>query len=243
MDTKKIKKGNTLFVAHRGVCGLEAENTAASFVAAGNRSFFAIETDVHVTKDGQYILIHDNETGRVSKENYIVEETAYETLRNIQLLDPISCVHRKDLRMPSLDEYLSICQKYEKYSVLEFKSAIQEEHILKIVDRVKAFHRMEKTIFISFHLENLVTLRKAYPKQPAQYLVGKVDDWDRLYQTLKKYRFGLDAEHTQLTKERIDAVHAMHLPVNAWTVDDLDRAQELIDLGIDYITTDIIEGI
>ena len=49
MNTIKINKGTTLMVAHRGVSGLERENTAAAFVAAGNRSYYGVETDIHRT--------------------------------------------------------------------------------------------------------------------------------------------------------------------------------------------------
>ena len=49
MDTIKIEKKNTLMVAHRGVSGLEKENTLAAFIAAGNRSYYGVETDVHRT--------------------------------------------------------------------------------------------------------------------------------------------------------------------------------------------------
>ena len=56
MNTIKVDSGNTLMIAHRGLSGIELENTCSAFVAAGNRSYFGIETDVHVTADGQYII-------------------------------------------------------------------------------------------------------------------------------------------------------------------------------------------
>ena len=62
MDTIKIDKNNVKLIAHRGVSGIERENTAAAFVAAGNRSYYGIETDVHVTKDGKFVIIHDDDT-------------------------------------------------------------------------------------------------------------------------------------------------------------------------------------
>ena len=52
MNTVKIKRRNTLTVAHRGLSGIEAENTCAAFVAAGNRSYYGIETDIRRTADG-----------------------------------------------------------------------------------------------------------------------------------------------------------------------------------------------
>ena len=53
-------KGQTKLIAHRGVSGLECENTAAAFVAAGNRSYFGIETDIWRTADGQFLCNHDD---------------------------------------------------------------------------------------------------------------------------------------------------------------------------------------
>ncbi len=47
-------------IAHRGLSGIETENTAAAFVAAGQHPYFGIETDVHRTRDGQFVIIHDD---------------------------------------------------------------------------------------------------------------------------------------------------------------------------------------
>ena len=49
MDTLKLDKGSIKMIAHRGLSGIERENTAAAFVAAGNHSYFGIETDVHLS--------------------------------------------------------------------------------------------------------------------------------------------------------------------------------------------------
>ena len=57
MNTVKFdSKGRIKMVAHRGVSGLERENTCPAFVAAGVKSYYGIETDVHVTADGKYII-------------------------------------------------------------------------------------------------------------------------------------------------------------------------------------------
>ena len=61
-------------VAHRGLSGIERENTCAAFVAAGNRSYFGIECDIHRTVDGGYVIIHDHNTERVAIDKLVVEE-------------------------------------------------------------------------------------------------------------------------------------------------------------------------
>ena len=89
MDTIKFNKKQVKMVAHRGASGLERENTVPAFVAAGNRSYFGVETDVHKTADGLYVIIHDETTSRVSRGavNIHVEENPYEAVRHIVLPD------------------------------------------------------------------------------------------------------------------------------------------------------------
>ena len=69
MNTIKIDSKDVLMVGHRGVCGLEPENSIPSFLAACNRSYYGVETDVHVTSDGKFVVIHDDNTARVAFEN------------------------------------------------------------------------------------------------------------------------------------------------------------------------------
>ena len=64
MDTIKIEKKNTLMVAHRGVSGLEKENTLAAFIAAGNRSYYGVETDVHRTASTSSSMIRTRPASR-----------------------------------------------------------------------------------------------------------------------------------------------------------------------------------
>ena len=87
MDTIKINKGNALMVAHRGVSKLEKENSMPAFVAAGNRSYFGVETDVHRTADGKYVVIHDGNTGRVAPLDIEIEKSTYDTIRGVMLND------------------------------------------------------------------------------------------------------------------------------------------------------------
>ena len=59
MDTIKIENKTVKMVAHRGLSGIEKENTCSAFVAACNRAtYFAVETDVHRTVDGQFVIFH-----------------------------------------------------------------------------------------------------------------------------------------------------------------------------------------
>ena len=133
MDTVKINSKNVKMIAHRGLSGIECENTNPAFVAAGNRSYFGIETDVHKTKDGKFVIIHDETTERVSigKVNIDVEKSNYSEIENIVLPDKDGTFCRKDIKIPLLSEYIKICKKYQKVCVLELKNPFEKADILR----------------------------------------------------------------------------------------------------------------
>lgn len=242
MNTIKVDKqgSNVKMIAHRGLSGLERENTCAAFVAAGNReTYFGIETDVHVTADGQYVIIHDDNTIRVSGEDWAVEKTTMETLRKIRLTDIDGKTRRWDLQLPTLKEYIGICKRYNKVAVLELKNPMEEKHICAIMETIKKMEYEENVTLISFALDNLICLRKHYPEQKAQYLLGH---WKPEYvDILNQYNIDLDIHFKAVTPEVVEQVHAAGKEINCWTVDTPEDAAYMIECGVDYITSNILE--
>ena len=108
-DTIHVNLPGVKMVAHRGVSGLERENTCAAFVAAGNRSYFGVETDIHRTADGRYIVFHDDNLTRLLGDGRVVEEMRFDELRALRLTD-LDGNARGDLLLPTLEEYVHICK-------------------------------------------------------------------------------------------------------------------------------------
>ncbi len=241
MDTVKLtNKKNVKMVAHRGLSGIERENTLPAFVAAGNRSYFGIETDVHRTADGRYVILHDDWTGRVSAgQNIRVEDSAFDLVRTVELTDVDGAAGRIDLRIPSLEEYITVCKRYEKKAVLEIKAHLEPEHIAEIVEIIRDLGYLEKVVFISFDLPNMIELRRQLPEQKLMYLTCGYDA--DILAALKTYRLDLDVCHPAVTAEMVDELHGIGLEVNCWTVDGLEDAQRVVEAGVDYITTNILE--
>lgn len=240
MNTIKINAGKTLMVAHRGVSGLERENTVAAFLAAGNRSYYGIETDIYRTNDGNFILNHDGNLQRIAGENLKVEEASYETLRRITLYDMNGRKDRVDLHLASLEEYISVCRRYEKVAVLELKSGFTDEEIAQIIARIESFDYLADVTFISFNYDNLLKVRAIRPEATCQFLTG--DASDEMIARLAGDKLDLDVYHEALTEERIAALHAAGIRVNCWTVDSRERAEALASWGVDYITSNILEA-
>ena len=113
MNTIKYDNKKTLTVAHRGLSGLERENTNAAFVAAGNRPYFGIETDIWRTADGRFAVNHDGNLQRVGGEQIAVENVTMGLSQDVVLFDMDGTKGRFDLRVPTLENYISICKKNE----------------------------------------------------------------------------------------------------------------------------------
>lgn len=240
MNTLKLHDAHVKMIAHRGLSGLETENTCAAFVAAGNRSFFGIETDVHRTRDGRFIIIHDDTTGRVAGQDLPVEDTDFSVLRALRLKDRDGDGARADLILPSLAEYIRVCRRYEKTAVLELKNHLEPVDIANIIEIIQGEGYLQNTIFISFDLPNLICVRRMSPRQRAQYLIENSVPED-LIDTLNKYRLDLDIDYQLLTPDLVEEVHAAGHEINVWTVNDLDTTRRLAAWGVDYITSNIIE--
>ena len=239
MNTIKFNSLNTKVVAHRGLSGIEKENTNAAFIAAGNRSYFGIETDVRKTADGQYVLNHDAHFKRVAGENLVIAESSLALVQSVVLKDVDDTKNRIDLRPGTLQNYISICKKYEKTCVLELKDALTREDLEEMIEIIKGFDYLEQVVFISFEYENLTLLREILPDQSAQFLDFTLDE--ALIEKAAADRLDLDIRFTALTPELIEKAHAAGLKVNCWTVNTKEDGERLVSWGVDYITTNILE--
>ena len=242
MDTIKITGKKVPMIAHRGMSGLERENTNAAFVAAGNRSYYGIETDIHKTLDGKYVVIHDESTKRVTngRIDIVVEKHNYDDVKDLVLPDLDGSLERSDIRIPLLHEYIRICKKYEKVSVLELKNLFAEEDILEIIQIIQQEGYLDRVIFISFVLENCLILRKHLPEQPVQWLIGGEVN-EEIKDILYTNHFDLDVYYKQLSEDLIQELHEHKVLVNCWTCDNKEEAEAVITMGVDFITSNILE--
>lgn len=239
MNSVKFNKGNVLMVAHRGLSGIEAENTSASFIAAANRSYYAIETDIHKTADGKFVTNHDGNLLRIAGEDITVADSTLDELQSVILYDKDGTKNRPDLRVATLENYISICKKYEKHCVLEIKPEFSLEDTEAYINIIKKLDYLDNVTFISFKYENLKRIRQILPNHPVQFLFSVLTD--EIIESVIADRFDVDSKYTQLTKENIELFHKAGVKVNCWTVDDKDEAEKLASWGVDYISSNILE--
>ena len=232
-------------IAHRGESYDAPENTMAAFMLGWERDLDAVELDVHLTRDGRLICIHDKDTQRTTGVKHLVVE---KTLAELQELDAGSWKGPQFAgeKMPTLDDVLPTIPpgkrlfieiKVGPESVPEFKRAL-----------AKAGKPPEQTPVISFNLETCREVKRQLPDLQVYYLSSFKQDketgqWaptaEQLIQQAKDAKLdGLDLSFKGPIDEAFVAkIRDAGLGYYVWTVDDPDVARRHIELGVDGITT------
>ena len=228
-NTIPIDKNNVKMIAHRGLSGLEVENTDSAFKAAGQHSYYGIESDVRRTSDGKFIICHDDTVERLSGQNISVESSTQQELLDLVLFDKQGGTTPGE-RLTTLESYISICKEYNKQAILELKSDFTEQEILAIIDIINQQKYIENVTFISFYYAPLTYVRNALPNQSVMFLFSELSD--EITTKLINDKIDVAIYHKAINKKAVDKFHAAGLEINVWTVDDQARAEKLIGFAI-----------
>jgi glycerophosphoryl diester phosphodiesterase len=239
MNTVKIDKYFRGMIAHRGLSGIETENTINAFVAAGNRSYFGIECDIRASKDNKLMVIHDDTLLRLGLLNLYVPSFKYDEIRKFTLVDRKSGNLSDSVTIPLLSEYLTICKTYQKIAFIECKNTLSFEHLDMLLGEIDKYYDISNVVVISFHEKYLTYLRKQRPEIVLYYLTWTMDD--HVFELCENNQINLDIDYKQIDEATIKKYHLIGLKVAVYTVDDKEIAERLIKLGVDFITTNILE--
>ena len=231
---------NVTLVAHRGMRSVAPENTTASFTEAGKHGYWGAECDVYRTKDGVWIISHDSHTYRMMDKSAFIEKKTYEELMDMNVDNGVNIDKYEDLKICSLEEYLDICKKYNMTPVIELKGKNNTEYYSEIVELANQFE--VKPVYISFHIENLQTMRRL-TQCKMYYLVQKISE-DDIQDAKSIENCGIDFNGNKDKNFKSDIIKKCQdagLELGAWTINEEDALQKLEQYGITLITTDCIE--
>lgn len=226
-------------VAHRGYRAVAPENTTAAFEEAGKAGFWGAECDIYRTADGVWIVSHDTHTYRMMDQSAWVEKKTYDELMEMTVDNGSNIEDYPDLKFCSLEEYLRICRDYNMVAVIELKGKKNTEHYDEIIDLVEQYE--VDSVYISFHFENLQKIRELTDSQ-VYYLVQEIEDEDiELAKTLENCGIDFNGEkEANFENGMIQKCMDNGLAVGAWTIDDTELLDKLVDNGVTLITTDNI---
>ena len=234
-----------LVIAHRGYSDRGPENTLTAYKLGWNSGADGIECDVHLTKDGQLVCIHDYDTKRVAGKNLEIAKHEWEDLHSLDV-GSWKDLAWKGEGIPLLKDAL-IEGPNDLLWVVEIKCGEESvEPLLAAIDEI-GLVIWERITVISFNDDPLARLKQLRPSNKAYWLFelneGEgglfVPSVDRIVAKVKSLGvdgFGGQSGHG-MSQELSRALKKSELELNVSTVNDDKEAIRMAHLGVTSITT------
>lgn len=219
-----------IVIGHRGAAGYEPENTVSSFARAIEMGVDMIELDVHLSRDGELVVIHDDTVDRTTDGTGRVGEM---DLTGIRLLDA-----GRGERIPTLDEAFKLI--LGKCSInIELKGGGTAQPVLDFLDeRVASLEqRTDRILISSFDPDMLLYVRDKTHKYALGILV-KDEPYGAEEFGKEIGAYSVHPEHLYLAVDFVKESHERDLRVYPWTVNDPGDIARMKELGVDGIITD-----
>lgn len=151
--------------AHRGYSSKYPENTMISFRSAMNYAIDGIELDVHMTKDGHVVVIHDEKVNRTTNGKGYVKDMTLEEIRDLDAGSKFNPLFKGE-KIPLLEEVMKLLEPTNLKLNIELKSDVfpyygMDMEVLKLVEKYGMQHR---TIISSFDHETLTRIAVVAPR-------------------------------------------------------------------------------
>jgi glycerophosphoryl diester phosphodiesterase len=213
-----------LTVGHRGLMGVEPENTLRSFARAQAEGVDVVELDLHLSSDGALVVMHDAEVDRTTDGSGPI---AGLTLERLRALDA------------GLGERVPVFEEVVHAVAAPIQAEIKDRKAARVLCRAIEEHGLhDRVTVISFHDEALRETREQLPDMPLALVAGHSTP------TVPERAHALGARMVSCELPRLDAgtverCHALGISVISWTVNTDEDLRRVRALGLDGVVTDM----
>lgn len=228
----------SLNISHRGFSGYYPENTMVAFRKAIEAGCDGIETDLHMTKDGVIVICHDETIDRTTNGTGFICDYTYNELCEFDAGIKFSREFEGE-KIPNIDEFLDYVMDKNLLINLELKNDMipYSELEKKVIDKVYEFGVEKNVILSSFNHYSMIRV-KEYDKNIKTGLLYTAILY-KAHEYIKTV--GADALHpffsSVMNKKIVTDIKKNGIIINAYTVNEKEYMERLIELGIDGIIT------
>ena len=223
-------------IAHRGVSRLAPENTLPACELGAKYGYFGVECDLQETLDHEFILMHDETVHRMTNGTGKVSDYTLKELKQCLIQKGANYEAFPYLRIPTLTEYLQVCKRSAIAPIIEIKK-IPQASLNRLLGVIKQWFQLQRVIIISFHEETLLKVRQLSSEIHLQWIT-KISEKNIKF--CATHRMDINSKHTHVTEELVRKAHEENILVNVWTVNDGTLLRKLLNMGVDFITTDCL---
>jgi len=241
-----------LVMAHRGGRGLWPENTMYAFKHAVDLGVDVLEMDMHSTSDGVLVVMHDDNVDRTTNGTGPIHSFTLEQLKaldagyNWSPDEGQTFPYRgQGITVPTLEEvFTAFPDMPMNIEIKQAEPSLAAPFCKMIRDHGKA----DQVLVASFLKEAMEEFRRECPEVATTAVESEVVPLFVLSKVMLEAEYLLAAQAVQvpeyqgslhvLTPRFVDAAHHRRLEVHAWTINEVEDMQRLIDMGIDGLITD-----
>lgn len=222
-------------IAHRGASSLGPENTKSAFLQALEIGVDYIEIDLRLTRDGVWVVIHDEALGRQGGAKRKIKDL---TLAEVKQYDSGSWFGRefRGERILTLDEACDLILSRAALN-LDIKTEGPAEKLAVSLNRALSSRPPEKIIISSFSFTLLEALQKINPGFRLGYLFKNNACWSVRMSGRCRF-YSVHPHRSVFTPDLAAQAHALGLKVFVWTVNHPQEMGELLREGADGVFTD-----
>ncbi|MFG2852576.1 glycerophosphodiester phosphodiesterase [Streptomyces mirabilis] len=214
---------NFLTIGHRGVMGVEPENTLRSFIAAQQAGLDLIELDLHLSKDGALVVMHDADVDRTTDGSGPIAEM---TLAELRALD---AGHGE--RVPVFEEVLDVVRAPLQ---AEIKDTAAARALAEVMHRRDLVGRVEVS---SFHDEAIAEITRLVPGVRTALIASRYGA-DVVDRAVEVGAATVCLNIRRLTLEVVEHARKADLRIIGWVVNTQDHLRLVRALELDGATTD-----
>ncbi|MGN8981988.1 glycerophosphodiester phosphodiesterase [Enterococcus villorum] len=228
--------------AHRGSSGTHPENTLPAFAEAVRQGVDGIELDVHLSKDEQIIVIHDEEVDRTTNGHGLVRE---KTLAQLKKLNAGSWFNSDfhATKVPTLKEVVHLLSEmnYRGTLMIEIKTdkydyvGIEEKVVNLLKESDWPFHHA----YCSFNIQSLERLAKIEPTAQLDLLLSTSHKKVLLAENTPS----IEGIHPRVDWyfEHVTSLESFPKAIRCWTVNEEDQMRQCFNQQMTAFITDFPE--
>ncbi|OGT45669.1 MAG: hypothetical protein A3E82_09275 [Gammaproteobacteria bacterium RIFCSPHIGHO2_12_FULL_38_11] len=229
-------------IAHRGASMLAPENTISALKKAKDAHAHSVECDIQLTRDHEAVIFHDETLARTTNGRGRLSETIFSKIQTLDAGSWFSTDYKNE-RVPTLAEWLKTAALLKLNLNLEIKSTRKKESIALaelLIDHLQKFWPTHSTSLLisSSNQFALMQVAERAKSLPLGLITEKLLTQKNAVELINANMVSVHQPHQLLNQQYIDMLHANDLRVLAYTVNDLNRLQELQAMGVDGIFTD-----
>lgn len=218
--------------AHRGFSGLYPENTMLAFRKAIEAGADGIELDIHESRDGKLVIIHDENLVRTTGVDALVNNLTLEQITHINASKTKDDAF--DSPIPSFEEYLDFAAKGNFITNVEIKTGITwyPDIEKKAIEMIRAFHLEDRIIFSSFNWISVMRAKALAPEIECGFLYEDCRHNNLALQTKEAGIQYMHPDFKLLDDEVVSQCKENGIGLNVWTINTQERMQKLIDWDV-----------